>query len=268
METIKKTALKTEKINLDYTNGLYSWFTKTVLSLYVTVSAILKKGKKIYSAIEYTSLVYCLWIVNHMARKLEGICSISSSVLDNCFCAAKRKIKGCICEKCYAAQQQDYQTGLKEHNILNGIILRNILIPVKYFKLLKIIFPFLRIESFGDTANVTQARNYIRIIKAFPEKCCAIWSKNLLIYAEAFKIEGKPKNTTYVHSSMMINRADDIDREKYNFVDHIFTVYDKQYIKKHNIVINCGGKKCMDCIKEKKNCYFRNTEFFINEALK
>jgi hypothetical protein len=73
--------LKTEKINLDYTSGLYSWFTKSVLSLYVIVSAILKKGKKLYSAIEYTSLVYCLWIVNHMARKLEGICSISSSTV-------------------------------------------------------------------------------------------------------------------------------------------------------------------------------------------
>ena len=151
---------------------------------------------------------------------------------------------------------------------VDTIILRNILIPVKYFKLLRIIFPYLRIESFGDIANVIQARNYIRIIKAFPEKRCAIWSKNILIWKEAFDLEGKPKNTTYIHSSGTVNKIDDIDKEKYSFVDHVFTVFDKNYVKKNNIVINCGGKKCLECIKARKNCYFRNNTFYINEQLK
>ena len=258
----------TESISLEFTKGVYSWYCKTVLTLYTMVIAILNQAKKVYTAAEYTVMVHALWIVNHTANKLEGICSISSSVHDNCFCKARQAIKDCICKHCYAYSQQARHTGLKEHNILNGIILRNVLIPVKFFKLLIIIFPYLRIESFGDTANVIQARNYIRIIKAFPGKRCAIWSKNIAIYEKAFAAEGKPKNTTYIHSSSFVNIPDNIDLSRYWFVDHIFTVYDKKYAKDHNIIINCGGRKCLECIKKKINCYFRNNTLYINELLK
>lgn len=268
MKSETRKPIATETIELECTNGLYSWYTKTVYNLYISVIAILNLCRKTYSAIQYYTIVSALWIVNHMDNKLEGICSISSSVHDNCFCKARQKIKDCICSHCYAAAQQSYQTGLKEHNILNGIILRNVLIPVKYFKLLRIIFPYLRIESFGDVANVTQARNYIRIIKAFPDKRCAIWSKNILIWKEAFEKEGKPKNTTFVYSSGKVNCTDTIDFEEYPFVNHIFTVFDKKYAKEHNIKINCGGKKCLECILKKINCYFRNTDIYINELLK
>lgn len=263
-----KNALLTEQINLKGTKGVYTWFCKSVLSLYVSVIGLLNQANETYTSAEYTIFVHALWIVNHMSNKLEGICSISSSVHDNCFCKARQAIKNCICSHCYAHSQQQRHTGLKEHNILNGIILRNVLIPVKFFKLLVIIFPYLRIESFGDTANVIQARNYIRIIKAFPGKRCAIWSKNIAIWEKAFTAEGKPKNTTYVHSSSFMNKPDNIDLSRYWFVDHIFTVYDKQYAKEHNIIINCGGKKCLECIKAKKNCYFRNNILFVNELLK
>lgn len=262
-------------IAFEYTKGLYVFFTKTVARLAEIALAILAAfvaGSVNYDSINFRALVSCLWTVNHNANKLQGISSISSSVHDNLLCACRQKIKDCICKACYAYNQQSYQTGLKEHNILNGIILRNILIPVKFFKLLPIIFPYLRIESFGDVANVIQARNYIRIIKAFPEKRCAIWSKNKMIWKKAFEIEGKPANTTYVHSSAFINVVDDIDKEKYPFVDHIFTVFDKAYAKKHNITINCGGRKCIDCIVKRKNCYYRvnknNNTFYINELKK
>ena len=183
-------------INLFYSKGLYQFFTGTVARLAVIALAILETIKdpaRRIAASQAAKLVNCLWIVNHNARKLEGISSISSSVHDNCFCQAWRKMKDCICAKCYAYNQQSYQTGLKEHNILNGLILRNVLLPVSAFKLLIIVFPYLRIESFGDVANVIQARNYIRIIKAFPRKRCAIWTKNIAIWGQAIKLEGKPK---------------------------------------------------------------------------
>ena len=265
---MSKTALLTEEISLTGTKGIYTWFCKSVLTLYLSVIGLLKQAKEKYTNAEYMVFIHALWIVNHMSLKLEGICSISSSVHDNCFCKARQAIKDCICSHCYAHSQQSRQTGLKEHNILNGIILRNVLIPVRFFKFLVIIFPYLRIESFGDTANVTQARNYIRIIKAFPGKRCAIWSKNIAIWEKAFALEGKPKNTTYVHSSSFLNKPDNIDLSRYWFVDHIFTVYNKKYAAEHNIVINCGGKKCIECIKAKKNCYFRNNTLYINELLK
>lgn len=252
-------------LSLPYTQGKYVWYCKNIAAVVAWIIDILGNA---CAAMNFYSIVAGLWIVNHMGNKLEGICSISSSVHDNCFCKARQKLKSCICSHCYAYNQQSYQTGLKEHNILNGIILRNILIPVDAFKALKIIFPYLRIESFGDVANVVQARNYIRIIKAFPEKRCAIWSKNIEIWAEAFRLEGKPENTTYVHSSAKVNAADKLDLNKYTFIDHIFTVYTKAYATKHNITINCGGRKCMDCITKKINCYYRNNTLYINELLK
>lgn len=265
-----KKALYETEVNLPATKGFYQFFCNSTLSLFTIAIGILERTKQTFE--DFLKLVSCLWIVNHTNNKLEGICSISSSVCDNIFCAARQKIKDCICSHCYAYSQQSYQTGLKEHNIVNGIILRNILIPIKAFKTLKIFFPYLRIESFGDVQNVVQARNYIRIIKAFPEKRCAVWSKNLIVWDKAFQAEGKPKNTTYVHSSAKINMIDNIDLNRFNFVDHIFTVFDKEHIKRNNITINCGGKKCMECIAAKKNCYYKlskkNDTLFINEALK
>ena len=274
MEKKERKIIREDKINLPASAGVYLWFCKNIAALVALVLPILEKGKAACNAAGFAVLVRALWIVNHMANKLEGICSISSSVHDNCFCKAWRAIKDCICAHCYAHNQQSYQTGLKEHNILNGLILRNILIPIKYFKLLKIVFPYLRIESFGDVQNVIQARNYIRIIKAFPEKRCAVWTKNIEIWHKAFKAEGgKPKNTTFVISSPYLNKpiAKTI-LENYPEIDHIFTVYDKAYAKKHNITINCGGRKCMECIIARKNCYFRTTKenntLYINELKK
>lgn len=270
MESKERKPIFSVSLNLDYTKGTYEFFTKTVTSLLTIALAILNKVK--HTTMDFIQLVSCLWVVNHTKDKLEGISSISSSVCDNLFCKARQNIDNCICKYCYAYNHQNYRIGLKEHNVLNGIILRNILIPVKYFKFLKILFPYLRIESFGDVANVTQARNYIRIIKAFPEKRCAIWSKNIYIWKQAFEIEGKPKNTTFVFSSSFLNKLENPDPVKYWFVDHVFTVYTKKYAKDNNIKINCGGKKCLECILAKKNCYFKcsakNDTFYINELKK
>lgn len=272
MKPENRNPILTEEINLQATKGLYSFFCKSTVQLFIIALAILRglAGRLSVVGEKARALVNCLWIVNHNSNKLEGISSISSSVHDNILCKRWRELKGCICEKCYAYNQQSYQTGLKEHNIINGIILRNVLIPVCAFKLLKIFYPYLRIESFGDVQNVIQARNYIRIIKAFPEKRCAIWTKNYSLYHIAFIAEGgKPANTTFVISSPYINKpiAKTI-LENYPEIDHIFTVYAKAYAKKHNIIINCGGRKCMECIKAHKACYYRNTELYINELKK
>lgn len=40
--------------------------------------------------------------VNHTG-KMTGMASLSTSVIDNPICAARAKVKGSICEKCFAA---------------------------------------------------------------------------------------------------------------------------------------------------------------------
>lgn len=267
MKILEKSPVLSIELSLPASSGIYVFYTKSVAKLVSSVATVLQSATKLCSEL-YIALVCCLWVVVHDAHKLEGICSISSSVCDNAFCQARRKIDGCICQHCYAQGQQDYRAGLKEHNMLNGIILRNFLIPTRFFKALRIICPYLRIESFGDVMNVTQARNYIRIIKAFPRKRCAIWSKNISVWESAFQLEGKPKNTTYVHSSLRLNVPDTIDLKRHNFVDHIFTVYEKDFAKENGVAINCGGRKCLDCIRKREKCYFRNETLYINELKK
>ena len=50
----------------------------------------------------------------------------------------------------------------------------------------------------------------------------------------------------------------------YDFIDKIFTVYDKDYISAHDVSINCGAKSCLTCHK----CYVKSKIKYINEKLK
>ena len=62
----------------------------------------------------------------------------------------------------------------------------------------------------------------------------------------------------------MLNKQMELDRERFWFVDHVFTVYDKKFIEENNIEINCGSRDCLGC----QLCYHGDTEFYINEKLK
>lgn len=223
---------------------------------------------------EYTILVKTIWIVFHhdtenANSKLAGIKSISTCCLDNKFCLARMKDPESICSHCYASTQQSRNYGLTDHNTINGLILRNVIIPIDIFKTLDLFFDkFARIESFGDVENVTQAINYIHIMKAFPETSFGVWTKNETIWEKAFETEGKPENCSFIVSSNKVNDTVNIKPELKKFVDHVFTVYDKETVNENNVNINCGGRKCMECLKAGKNCYFRNTAFNIKELLK
>ena len=72
----------------------------------------------------------------------------------------------------------------------------------------------------------------------------------------------KPDNLNILISALYLNKS--IDIAKYNFADKIFTVYDKTYIEKNQIEINCGARDCMSWLK----CYTKNNVKYINEKLK
>lgn len=224
----------------------------------------------------YGIIINSLHIVHHKntetrKSKLAGINSLSTSCRDNCFCIERIKKTDCICAHCYADTQQKTQLALQDRNTINGIILRNIVIPVKYWK--KYVNPsdiskFFRIESFGDVANKTQAINYINFMLAFPRVHFAVWTKNTGIWYFAMQETGKPENMVYIVSSEKVNVPNNHTEKTFGKVDHVFTVYDKQFIKENNVNINCGGRSCMDCIKKGVGCYYRNTEKNICEELK
>lgn len=192
--------------------------------------------------------------------KLDGLQSVSTSALANDLCAAHRNVEGSICQKCYATTMAKRFSGLNKNNMENGDLLQTYLIGEGAWALLPINTIYARIESFGDVANVTQARNYIRIVRSHPLTNWGIWSKNAAIWAEAFRLEGKPSNCTYVHSSMFIDRCDDVPASIAQYVDHTFTVYNK----KTNHEITCGGRQCATCLR----CYRKDTPVEVAELQK
>lgn len=122
-----------------------------------------------------------------------------------------------------------------------------------------------RIESFGDIQNVVQVVNYWHMIEANPRTKFGWWAKNPDIIARAIKEFDlvKPDNLQIVQSSLHLNRQ---DSPAYDFVDIVFTVYDKEYVEEHHIPIHCGGKSCMECGYK---CYLgAHDVVYVNEIKK
>lgn len=265
-------------LEMDNNNNTYRFFYMGLHDIMIECLRLIAESKKrLLSMQENEQLCNAFWIVSHkdtdkQNSKLAGIKSISTSCKDNKFCLARMKNPNSICSHCYADSQQSVQFALAEHNIINGIILRNVVLPIesirkalaKHFLLEK----YARIESFGDVDSVTQCINYIHIMKAFPDTTFAVWTKNYMVWYKAFKQEGKPNNCVFIVSSDKVNVRLLVPLFLRGYVDHVFTVYTKEFAEQNNITINCGGRKCMECILAKRNCYFHGTLYFINELLK
>jgi hypothetical protein len=204
-----------------------------------------------------------IWMTNHEG-KMKGINSIGTTCVDNPFCIERRKNGDSVCSKCYAETYMKMRKSLKQRLSDNAVILTTRLlegveIPVTNSNIF-------RFESFGDLYNITHLANYLLICERNPYTKFGLWTKNIHILDEAFNKNGmyRPDNLSIVVSSPMLNKEVDLDKEKYWFVDHIFTVYDKRFIEDNDVDINCGSKECLRC----QQCYHRNTEFYIREKLK
>lgn len=198
-----------------------------------------------------------------MTGKMSGINSLSTSVLDNPICQARRKVKGSVCEKCFAAatlrRYSDTQRYLHENflKMNNGIIENNDLPRLVNDRIF-------RFESFGDSATVNHVINTFNICYKNPETTFSIWTKNPEFINQVIRMGyKKPENLIIVLSSEFLNRP--ATNRVYKFVDIVFTVYTAEFAIENNININCGGRKCIDCLR----CYTKhNGLIYINEMLK
>lgn len=204
-----------------------------------------------------------LWMTNHTG-KMEGINSIGTSCADNPFCIKRRENGDSVCAHCYAATYMKMRPALKERLKVNAEILTTRMLENRELPFIN--SHLFRFESFGDLYNETHLENYIQICLHNPFTQFGLWTKNTWILDDVFEKKGiaKPKNMSIVVSSPLLNKQMEIDRERFWFVDHVFTVYDKKFIETNSICINCGAKSCLRC----QLCYFKNTEFYINEKLK
>lgn len=198
-----------------------------------------------------------LHITEKMTGKMEGMMSLSTSCKTNPFCLKHQQIEGSICKKCYADRQMNMYTRMSPCLERNAEILTVDVIPMEYLPVINA--AFFRFEAFGDIINSIQVENYFNICKKNPYTKFALWTKNPDLIAPV--ADKKPNNLIIVLSSLMLNKQ--VNKDKYPFVDKVFTVYDAKTIKEKGIDINCGAHKCIECLR----CY-TDGETVINEKLK
>lgn len=201
--------------------------------------------------------------------KMEGIDSLSTSVLLNPNCQRNQKHKGSICEHCYAESLATMYKGLGakiEENtkeLTERILLSSELPDLEDRKIF-------RLEAFGDLNNEIQLINYINIALKNPKTMVTLYTKMYKLVYEYFKTHDVPENFTLIISSFYINKPVNL-----NFMKKLgkfkqgqlksFTVYDGDFIKKHPALqINCGARCCNTC----RICYLRNSIEEVREILK
>ena len=205
-----------------------------------------------------------LWVTNHVG-KMEGVNSIGTSCADNPHCIARRMNGESVCSKCYAATYMKMRKALRQRLADNADVLTTRLLKENEIPVLN--GNIFRFESFGDLYNAIHIENYVKICERNPYTNFGLWTKNTWILEEVFNDKGikKPDNLSIVVSSPLLNEQLVLDRGKFWFVDHVFTVFDKKFIAANGVVINCGARICLKC----KRCYMKNgVDYYINEQLK
>lgn len=201
-----------------------------------------------------------LHITDKHNGKMEGMQSLSTCALCNPNCNKNRNIDGSICKRCYACTMEKRFSNMTKSLINNGEILSSRILDAS--ELPRINASFFRFEAFGDLINANQLVNYINICKKNPFTRFALWTKHFMVADEVFCKMGieKPQNLQMVASSLMINQP--IKRP--TWADTTFTVWSNtEEAEKNGAKINCGKKKCIDCL----SCYIGSCHE-VNELLK
>ena len=201
-----------------------------------------------------------LHITTNHSGKMKGMASLSTCCKSNPYCQQHCKVKGSICEKCYAQTMMKHYTSMDKCLERNAEILTKEVLPIEELPLLN--YCYFRFEAFGDLINETQLINYFNICRKNPDTNFALWTKNPHIVKKVVKTKKTPKNLQIILSSLFINHQIDISNMPY--IDKVFTVYDQKTIDEEGIEINCGARNCLKC----HQCYKANGAKVINEKLK
>lgn len=216
---------------------------------------------------EFTNLYGIRFTLNHTG-KMAGLASLSTSPLCNGLCQKRVSDPGMVCSKCFSHAMQKRYSGLKKLLIKNSeSALTREIIPESDMPRLYSETGYFRFESFGDLVNAIQAANYIGMAAANPHMKCALWTKNPWFIQEAIDKYNVsiPENLCIIGSSYYLNNPMDKLYGHYDFIDYIFTVYNKSGLTAGNVAVTCGARSCAACGK----CYEKRHESrYIVEKLK
>ena len=204
--------------------------------------------------------------------KMHGIISISTYVGYNRFCKCRmQNCNNAICKYCYAASLTNCREGLKArlirlHMIFTNIELTAYDIPVLDYEK----YPYFRFEAFGDINNTIQVNNYNLLAAVNADINFTLWSKNPGIIQSAINNGMVLSDNLIIGlSSLYLNTPEIEKAQKYSFIRFLFTVYDNDYIREHDIKINCGARHCISCgICYKYLHEFKTGLYIINERKK
>lgn len=202
-----------------------------------------------------------------MTGKMQDVLALGTSCKLNPHCKMNQKIKGSICEWCYAENMRK-TTAYKQ--AFNTYVLCTYLFPENQIPYIN--RTMFRFESFADLLNDIQLRNYINIAFKNSHVSCALWTKRpAFLHSVLWKHYSgmKPSNLSIVVSSLYLNVVADYKgryllRDNTDMIDHIFTVFTAEYALQNNITIHCGSAICINC----RRCYSKETEFYVNEIVK
>lgn len=233
----------------------------------------------LYEFESYTGITFS----HNMTGKMTDVLCLSTNCFMNKHCM-KRYLSGIgVCAHCFAAVTEKMYPSVRENTSLNTEILTDKVLP--YEVIPYIYTDIVRIESFGDLNNVTQAENYLRLAIVNKNVRFGWWTKNPQYIHQALQKyhKGKlPSNVLIVLSSTNLNKEVKVpDQYKY-FISKVFTVYTKEYFEKltinHESFINCGARSCKACqrcyntnyynMKHKQKTDIRNDIEYIKELLK
>lgn len=202
--------------------------------------------------------------ISEGSGKMEGMKSISTSVLLNKRCGKNALIPGSICSSCYAMRYAGFRSALRRKLEVNTLLYTYTVIPAEYLPTINDLY--FRFESFGDLNNAIQVVNYFNIAAKNSLTTFAQWTKNPDYIETAINEMGykKPENVIIIYSSILKNVCNMSIFKKYSFIDKIFTVYTSDYITRENVEINCGARHCLSCL----NCYTKSGDKTISEKLK
>ena len=199
-------------------------------------------------------------VSDSMSGKMAGIPSISTSCLLNTICQKRMQDGSSICAHCFAETTLNRYKEAGQAMERNYYLLTEAVLPLEFLPVFANV-AIVRIESFGDVQNVTQAINYANICKVNPSVMFAWWTKNAAIVKKAFDMVGKPENVIMIESSEKLNCKKELSN---GYMDKVFTVYDAKTIAEKAIDINCGARCCATC----RNCYKKDSAAIVSEKLK
>ena len=204
--------------------------------------------------------------------KMNGVISVSTYVGMNTLCQARcNNCDNAICKYCYATALTAQRTGLKNKLIRLHMILTNIALCADDIPVLDgTKYPYFRFEAFGDLNNTIQINNYNLFAAVNTDINFTLWSKNPGIIQNAINNGMQLSNNLVIGlSSLYLNTPELEKAQKYSFIRFLFTVYDDDCIREHDIEINCGAKHCISCgICYKYLHEFKTGLYIINERKK